>query len=219
MSTDEKNTRGPAGSNGAQKQKDPTSSNNKPTKDQQGDVPSKEEVNKESSKAAKKALELQKHSKELTQAAADAGDPEERQRLLDEALAKSKEAESLGKTAKFLSSGGFQGLLAGGGVGSIIGVGLGTLVGTLTGALVGGVGTLVVGGLGSGIGSAVGALHGPWLKSEEALRDGLGKITGALPNWTATSEQKEQLEKIMGQIEKQDTPTDEELKAMTGGDT
>jgi hypothetical protein len=124
--------------------------------------------------------------------------------------------ESLGKTAKFLSSGGFQGLLAGGGVGTIIGLGLGTLVGTLTGALVGGVGTLVVGGLGSGIGSAVGALHGPWLKSEEALRDGLGKITGALPDWTATSEQKEQLEKIMGQIEKQESPSVDELEAMTG---
>jgi hypothetical protein len=206
---------GPAAGDSAGKQA--TSPNDKTTKDTKGnDVPSKEEVDKESSKTAKRALELQNRSKELTQAAADAGDPDERQKLLDEALAKSKEAESLGKTAKFLSSGGFQGLLAGGGVGSIIGVGLGTLVGTLTGALVGGVGTLVVGGLGSGIGSAVGAIHGPWLKSEEALRDGLGKIAGALPNWTATDEQKSQLEKVMQQIEKQEPPTSEELEAMTG---
>jgi hypothetical protein len=111
---------GPAAGDSAGKQA--TSPNDKTTKDTKGnDVPSKEEVDKESSKTAKRALELQNRSKELTQAAADAGDPDERQKLLDEALAKSKEAESLGKTAKFLSSGGFQGLLAGGGVGSIIG--------------------------------------------------------------------------------------------------
>jgi hypothetical protein len=212
----------PVKSDKAGDSKGPKSANNndKTTKDPKPNngEPSKQDIAKESSKAAQRALELQRHSKELTQAAADAGDPTERQRLLDEALAKSKEAESLGKTAKFLNSGGFQGLLAGGGVGSIIGVGLGTLVGTLTGALVGGVGTLVVGGLGGGIGSAVGAIHGPWIKSEEALRDGLGKIAGALPSFTATGEQKEQLEKIMGQIEKQEAPSSEELEAMMGGD-
>jgi hypothetical protein len=207
----------PITSDNDEKPKGPKPTNDQTTKDPKAnEEPSKEEIAKESSKAAQRALELQRHSKELTQAAADAGDPTERQRLLDEALAKSKEAESLGKTAKFLNSGGFQGLLAGGGVGSIIGVGLGTLVGTLTGALVGGVGTLVVGGLGGGIGSAVGAIHGPWIKSEEALRDGLGKIAGALPSFTATGEQKEQLEKIMGQIEKQEAPTSEELEAMMG---
>ena len=216
MSTANKHPRDPVGDDDAPNHKKATPPNEHTVDDRANDLPSKEDVNKESSKAAKRALELQARSKELTRAAADAGDPDERQRLLDEALAKSKKAESLGKTAKFLSSGGFQGLLAGGGVGTIIGVGLGTLVGTLTGALVGGVGTLVVGGLGSGIGSAVGALHGPWLKSEEALRDGLGKITGALPNWTATTEQKKQLEKIMGQIEKQESPSVEELEAMTG---
>lgn len=218
MSTGDKSTGGLVGGDGTPKPERATPPDDQTAKERDLDGPSEEEVQTESSKAAKKALELQTRSKELTQAAADAGDPEERQRLLDEALAKSKEADSLGKTAKFLRSGGFQGLLAGGGVGTIIGVGLGALVGTLTGALVGGVGTLVVGGLGSGIGSAVGALHGPWLKSEEALREGLGKMTGALPNWTATSEQKEQLEKIMGQIDKQEAPTVEELEAMTSAD-
>lgn len=215
MSTENEHAGGSVGSDSTPKPKRATPPDVQTVEERDSDEPNEKEINNESSKAAKKALELRSRSRELTQAAADAGNPEERQRLLDEALAKSKEAESLGKTAKFLRSGGFQGLLAGGGVGTIIGVGLGTLVGTLTGALVGGVGTLVVGGLGSGIGSAVGALHGPWLKSEEALRDGLGKVTGALPNWTATSEQKEQLEKIMGQIDKQEAPTVEELEAMT----
>ena len=218
MSIEKDQSGGFVGDDSCPKPEAATSPDDQTVKEGGSDTPSEKEINTESSKAAKKALELRTHSRELTQAAADAGDPEERQRLLDEALAKSKEAEKLGKTAKFLKSGGFQGLLAGGGVGTIIGVGLGTLVGTLTGALVGGVGTLVVGGLGSGIGSAVGALHGPWLKSEEALRDGLGKITGALPNWTATSEQKQQLEKIMGQIDKQEAPTMEELAAMTSAD-
>lgn len=181
---------------------------------QKDDAPSEQECRQEASKAAKKSLELQKQARELTQAAAGAGDPEERQKLLNQALTKSIEAESFGKTAKYLQSGTFQGMLAGGGLGTGVGVGLGTLTGTL----VGGVSSVIFGGLGSGIGSAVGAIHGPWFKPGEALGNGIRKITGDLPGWKATDKQNYQLEKMIGQVNEQDRPSDEDLEAMTVGD-
>lgn len=176
-------------------------------------IPSEEEVRQESSKAASKALELEKQAKELTQAAAGAGDPDERQKLLNEALSKSIEAQSFGKVAKYLRSGAFQGLLAGGGVGTGVGAGLGALTGTL----VGGVSSLALGGLLGGIGSAVGALHGPWFKPEEIIGKGVQKLSGILPGWKASDDQKQQLEKMVGQVNEQERPTEKELEAMTSG--
>merc|ERR1711967_208813 len=122
--------------------------------------PSEAERKQEASKAAKTAQSYLKKSKELIQAAAGAGDPEERQKLLNEAIEKQIEAESFGKTAKYLTTGTFQGMAAGTG----IGVGTGAGIGTLTGTLVGGVTSLVTGGLGGAIGTGVGALHGPFVK-------------------------------------------------------
>ncbi|PNS16151.1 hypothetical protein CAC42_4552 [Sphaceloma murrayae] len=177
-------------------------------------IPSREEQRQEASKAAKKALELQKQARELTQAAAGAGDPEERQKLLNEALNRSIEAESFGKTAKYLQSGAFQGFLAGGGMGAGVGVSLGTL----TGSIVGGLTSVIFGGLGSGIGGAVGAIHGPWFKPGDALASGIRKITGDWPGWKATNMQKYQLEKMIGQVNEQERPSEADLEAMTVGD-
>ncbi len=71
-------------------------------KDQQG--PSEAERKAESSKAAQESIDAQKKAKELTQAATSAGDPEERQKLLNEALEHEIASESFGKTAKYVST-------------------------------------------------------------------------------------------------------------------
>ncbi|KAG8629365.1 hypothetical protein KVT40_003230 [Elsinoe batatas] len=175
---------------------------------------SETERRRETAKAANQALKLQRQARDLTQAAAGAGDPEERQKLLNEALNKSVEAESFGKTAKYMQRGAFQGLMAGGGLGTGIGVGLGTITGTL----VGGVSSVIFGGLGGGIGTAIGAMHGPWFKVGDAMGAGIRKITGDWPGWEATEEQKYQLEKMVGQVNETDRPTIEELEGMTAGD-
>jgi hypothetical protein len=179
----------------------------------QGDAPSEEECRQESSKAAQKAIELENQAKELTQAAAGAADSDERQKLLNEALSKSVEAQSFGKVAKYLGSGAFQGLLAGGGVGTGAGAGLGALTGTL----VGGVSSLALGGLLGGIGSAVGALHGPWFKPEEIISKGVEKLSGMLPGWKATDDQKQQLGKMVNQVNEQKPPSAKDLEAMASG--
>ncbi|KAG9995605.1 hypothetical protein KCU78_g17858, partial [Aureobasidium melanogenum] len=176
-------------------------------------TPSEAECRQESSKAASKALELEKQAKELTQAAAGAGDPDERQKLLNEALSKSVEAQSFGKVAKYLRSGAFQGLLAGGGVGTGVGAGLGALTGTL----VGGVSSLALGGLLGGIGSAVGAIHGPWAKPEEIIGKGVQTLSGMIPGWQTPGDQMSQLEKMFGQVNEQERPTEKELQDMTSG--
>lgn len=164
--------------------------------------------------AADKALAAQTEANKLTHAAAAAGDPEERQKLLNRALNKEIEAQSFGKTVKYLNSGAFQGLITG----SSIGVGLGIVTGTL----VGGVGGLVTGGLGAG----VGALTGPFFKLGdvagslglgEMVGDGVRKMTGTLRDCNATPEQKRQLEKMVGQANEQERPSENELKAMSSG--
>lgn len=184
-------------------------------KSTQQEGPSEEERKKESSKAAQAALSAQRQASELTKAAAGAGDPKERQKLLNEALQKEIEAESFGKTAKYLQSGTFQGLAAGAG----IGVGTGAGLWTLTGTLVGGVTSLATGGLGAAVGSGVGALHGPFIKMGDVAGDAVAKVTGTLPGWEATEEQKKSLEKMIGHVNEQETPQSEELEAMRrGGD-
>jgi hypothetical protein len=119
-------------------------------------VPDKE-VRKESSKAANQAISAQRKAKELKQAAAGAGDPDERQKLMEQAIDAQVQAESFGKTAKYMRSGTFQGLA----VGTGLGVAPGATLGALTGTLVGGVTSTITGGLGGGIGAAAGAMHGP----------------------------------------------------------
>lgn len=169
--------------------------------------PSDQERKQEASKTAQAALEAQREAQKLTKAAAGAGDPEERQRLLNEALQKEMEAGSLGKTAKYLTSGSFQGLVAGTGIGTGVGAGLGTLTGTL----VGGVTSLVTGGVGAG----VGALHGPFIQMGEVAGEGVRSVTGTIPGWEATEEQRKTLEKMVGQINDQDRPSEHDLTAMS----
>jgi hypothetical protein len=125
-----------------------------------------EEVRKESSKAANQAISAQRKAKELKQAAAGAGDPEERQKLMEQAIDAQIQAESFGKTAKYMRSGTFQGLT----VGTGLGVAPSATLGALTGTLVGGVASTITGGLGGGIGAAAGALNGPFWN--------LGEVTG-----------------------------------------
>jgi hypothetical protein len=174
---------------------------------------SDEDRKKESSKAAQQAQEAGKKAHELTQAAAGAGDPEERQKLLNQALEKEIEAESFGKTAKYLQSGSFQGMAAGTGLGVIPGVSLGTI----TGALVGGLTSTITGGLGAAIGTAVGTAHGPFFKLSDMAGSAIRKVTGDIPGWEATEDQQKALEKMLGQVKETDRPSDDELSAISQG--
>ena len=168
---------------------------------------------KETSEAARKSIEAQQKAKELTQAAAGAGDPEERQKLLEEALEKEVEAETFGKTAKYLNSGTFQGLCAGAGLGGGIGVWLGTLTGTIVGGTTG----IVTGGIGGGLGSMIGAAHGPFFSVGKAMGEGIRKITGDIPGWKATDEQKGALDKMINGVKEQERPPEEELTQLSQG--
>ncbi|QIW98433.1 hypothetical protein AMS68_003951 [Peltaster fructicola] len=170
-----------------------------------------DKVRQESSKIAQKALAAQDKAAQLMRAAIAAGDPQERQKLLNQALQAEIEAESFGKTAKWLSSGSFQGFLAGSGIGSVPGMTLGALTGTL----VGGVTTLVTGGLGGAIGAGVGAIHGPFIKLGDVVGGALNKCLPTIPGWEATDQQKYALEKSLGQIKEQDQPSSEDLQKLT----
>ncbi|KAJ4993189.1 hypothetical protein SVAN01_01164 [Stagonosporopsis vannaccii] len=170
---------------------------------------SEEEVRNESSKVAKQATEAHDKATELMKAAAAAGDPEERQRLMEQALEQQIQSGSLGKTAKYLRSGTFQGMAVGAG----LGIAPGASLGTITGTLVGGVTSTALGGLGAGLGAATGALHGPFWDLKKGAGKGIQHITGNLPGWTATESQKQQLEKMVGQINEQDAPRKDELES------
>jgi len=184
----------------------PKSSSNK----DHHNAPSDNERYQESSKAAQQALALRKKAHELRQAAAGALDPDERQHLLEEAINKEIEAESFGKTAKYLRSGAFQGLVAGTGIGIVPGATLGTLTGTL----VGGTLSLITGGLGAGIGAAYGAIRGPMVDIGGLAGKAIKKVTGTIPGWKATPEQKATLEKMVGQAHDEDPPNESDLADM-----
>lgn len=171
---------------------------------------SDEEVRKQSSEAAQKALDAQQKAYELKQAAHGAADPEERQKLLEEALDREIEAESFGKTAKYLRSGTFQGMAMGTGMG----IAPGASLGAITGTLVGGVTSLITGGLGGAIGAGVGFLHGPFWNMGEVAGKSIQKVTGNLPGWKATKEQKEALEQMIRDVKNQDMPNKGELESM-----
>jgi len=181
-----------------------------PQNDSISDKPavSDEEVRQEAGKAADASLAARKKAKELQDAAAAAGDPEERQKLTEEATNAHIEAESFGKTAKYLRSGTFQGMAMGTG----LGVAPGASLGAITGTLVGGVSSTLLGGLGAGIGAATGALHGPFLNMGKVAGKGMKKLTSFLPEWAASEEQKRTLEKMVGQVSEQEMPGTEELE-------
>lgn len=138
------------------------------SKDKKNAVPD-EEVRKESSKAANQAISAQRKAHKLKQAAAGAGDPDERQKLMEQAIDAQIQAESFGKTAKYMRSGAFQGLA----VGTGLGVAPGATLGALTGTLVGGVSSTIIGGLGGSLGAAAGALHGPFWNLGEVAGKGI----------------------------------------------
>jgi ElaB/YqjD/DUF883 family membrane-anchored ribosome-binding protein len=174
---------------------------------------SEKEVRQETAKAAQAAAAAQKEAKKLKDAAAAAGDPDERQKLTEQAVNKEVEAESFGKTAKYLNSGTWQGLAVGAGIGVAPGAGLGTLTGTL----VGGVSSTILGGLGGGIGAAVGKMHGPMWTMGGLAGKGMRKATAGLPGWVASDEQKQTLETMVGQIKEQDMPDEKELLELGKG--
>jgi hypothetical protein len=182
----------------------------KPQDDSKSDKPavSEEEVRQESGKAANAALAAQKKAKELKDAAAAASDPDERQKLTEEATNAHIEAESFGKTAKYLRSGAFQGMAAGTG----LGVAPGATLGAITGTLVGGISSTLLGGIGAGVGGVTGAIHGPWVNMGKVAGKGMKKLTSFLPNWAASEEQKKTLEKMMGQANDEEMPGTEELE-------
>ncbi|KAH7072232.1 hypothetical protein BKA63DRAFT_65448 [Paraphoma chrysanthemicola] len=169
-----------------------------------------EDVRQESSKAACAAMNAQERAKELKEAAIGAGSPEERQKLMEQAIDAQIEAESFGKTARYLRSGTFQGAA----VGTGIGVAPGATLGALTGTLVGGVTSTITGSLGFGIGAAAGSLHGPFWNLGELAGKGVRKFTGDFPGWAASKEQKQTLEKMIGQVQEEDMPGEAELKRL-----
>ena len=151
------------------------------------------ERKQEAANAARKAEYCKRKAKELTDAAKAAGDPDERQKLLNEALEKEVEAETFGKTAKWLQTGAFQGMVAGTGLGA----GIGLWLGAVTGTIVGGTTGTITGGIGAGVGLGIGAIHGPWFKVGNLMGDTIRKITGDIPGWKATKKQKETLEDMI----------------------
>jgi hypothetical protein len=174
---------------------------------------SSEEIRSESSKAATSAVSAKQKAQKLRDAAAGASDADEREKLTQQAVDAEIEAESFGKTAKYLRSGAFQGAA----VGTGLGVAPSATLGALTGTLVGGVTSLITGGLGCGIGAVAGAAHGPMVNLGEAAGKGMSKITGGwLPDWVASEEQKEALEKMVGQVREEKMPDDEELEKLKG---
>ena len=187
-----------------QKEKEKEKENEKPAVDEA-------QAREESSKAANSAISAQKKSKELKDAARATGDPDERQKLMEQAMDEQIKAESFGKTAKYLRSGTFQGMAMGTG----LGVAPGATLGALTGTLVGGVSSTLLGGLGGGVGAATGYLHGPFVNLGEKAGQGIQKVTGINSwGWKASPGQKKQLEKMVGQVSEQDMPDEKELERL-----
>ncbi|RMZ70975.1 glycoside hydrolase family 31 [Pyrenophora seminiperda CCB06] len=185
-----------------------------PPSDSPSDKPafSDEEIRQESSNAASASLAAQQKAKELQSAASAAGDPKRRQKLTEEATNALVEAESFGKTAKYLRSGTFQGMAMGTGLGVAPGAGLGAITGTL----VGGISSTLLGGLGAGIGAATGALHGPFVNMGKVAGKGVEKMNRWLPEWVVSEEQKRAVEKMVGQAGEVDMPGREELERLRG---
>lgn len=179
-------------------------------------LPSDNERQKETSKAAQQALAARKEAQRLRQAANDTDDPRERERLMKESMNKEMEAQSYGKAAKYLQSGAFQGLVAGAGIGTVPGL----AVGTITGTVVGGATSLVTGGLGAVIGVTTGALHGPFVGLGKLAGKGMQSVqavTGMLPGLKGSAEQKA-LEVMMAQMSAQEAPSEADLMSMVGGE-
>ena len=177
--------------------------------EKQGKAMSEEQRQREAQQAAQTAMEARRKADYYAAALAGAGDPDERQELINKKLEQEMKAETFGKTAKYIqTSGSFQGFAAGAG----LGVGLGAVLGTLTGTLVGGPVGLITGGIGAGVGK----LYGPFVNVAEWGGNKLRSITGDLPGWKATEDQKKALEHMCGFINDEECPSPEELESIAG---
>jgi hypothetical protein len=67
-----------------------------------------------------------------------------------------------------------------------------------------------------GIGAGVGKLYGPFVNVAEWGGNKLRSITGDLPGWKATEDQKKALEHMCGQISDTECPSPEELESIAG---
>ncbi|KAI1325622.1 hypothetical protein F5Y16DRAFT_377396 [Xylariaceae sp. FL0255] len=173
---------------------------------------SERDIKANSSVSASLALEATKKAYELRQAAYGAGNSQAREDLLAEAVNREIEAESFGKAAKYTRTGAFQGLASGAGLGVQPGAALGKLTGALVGGVVSTVGALV----GGGIGSAYGAISGPFWDLGQMAGQGLESIIGDwLPNWEATTSQKNALKKLLLGAKETEKPGRQELEEMS----
>lgn len=123
------------------------------------DLPDREQLLKavESAQAAQKA---QSTANDLMSKAKQMTDSTQREKILREAYDKEIEANGHSKMAQRLQSGTWQGLGFGGGIGAATGLGIGAGLGTLLGAIT----AVPATGIGMLVGSATGAIHGPWIK-------------------------------------------------------
>lgn len=110
--------------------------------------------------AQQNATGLLQKAQNLKEKAMKCLNPEERQKMMQEAYDKEVQANGQSKMARRMQSGAWQGGAGGAGIGGGVGMGLGTVVG----ALVGGVVSLPTTALGGLVGAGVGGIHGPFVK-------------------------------------------------------
>ncbi|CAK4030569.1 Hypothetical predicted protein [Lecanosticta acicola] len=114
--------------------------------------------------AQQEIAKAQSYASSLRDKASKIQDPQERERMVQEAYEKEIAVNGNSKFAQRLQSGPWQGAAAGGGIGLGTGLGVGAGVGTLAGTLVGGLVSIPTTALGALIGTGVGAIKGPFIK-------------------------------------------------------
>ncbi|KAK4902622.1 hypothetical protein LTR27_000560 [Elasticomyces elasticus] len=127
--------------------------------DKAPDTPEKEQL-MQALAAHESANGLLQRALSLKDTAMKAMNPQERQRMMQEAYDKEVEANGQSKWARRLQSGPWQGGAGGAGIGAGVGAGLGTVIGTVVGG-VAALPTTAVGGL---VGMGVGGITGPFVK-------------------------------------------------------
>ncbi|KAK3626118.1 hypothetical protein LTR56_020025 [Elasticomyces elasticus] len=127
--------------------------------DKAPDTPEKEQL-MQALAAHENANGLLQRALSLKDTAMKAMNPQERQRMMQEAYDKEVEANGQSKWARRLQSGPWQGGAGGAGIGAGVGAGLGTVIGTVVGG-VAALPTTAVGGL---VGMGVGGITGPFVK-------------------------------------------------------
>lgn len=127
-------------------------------------IPNAENMNREDMvkmiESLQQAQKAQSTANDIKSKAMAMTDSKQREKLIREAFDKEVEAHGHSKTAQRLQSGPWQGLGFGGGMGAAAGLGTGAALGTVLGVVTAIPTTL----LGAGIGTATGAIRGPWIK-------------------------------------------------------